>query len=299
MGAADWVMDEVMTKRQVPIGGVGVDVPPGGGFGGFGGFPGAGYGGALNVDASGGGGFGFPGLGFPGAGFPGWGSPYIPITPLGALGGIKGDLLVPMFAVGVALFLLVIIVVAVKAALAWKLSVLQDIASGPKKWRRDDAASAAAPQLQPDYMAQLAKVVTSAIYSGGCNERMICEAGVLGRGNADQLDWVNRIVGSYIPATYKSYLDTLLASAKGNFDCAQQYPCNKAEGSVVADQGPQSVKVFRSVPSTTPLPPNSHYKQQPQTPRPKIKDLYGVNANSSNAIKSDKPKKFGKFRRDV
>jgi hypothetical protein len=295
--AADWMMDEAMSKRQVPIGGVGVDGPVGGGFGGFGGFPG--FGGGLNVDVAGGGGLGLPGLGLLGGGFPGWGTPYIPYTPLGALEGLKGDLLVPMATIGVAVFLLVIIVIAVKAALAWKLSVLQDIASGPKKWRRDDAASAAAPQLQPDYMKQLTKIVTSAIYSGGCNERMICEAGVLARGNAGQLDWVNRIVGSYIPAVYKSYLDTLLTSAKGNFDCAQQYPCNKVEGSVVADQGPQSVKIFRSVPSTTPLPHDSHYKQ-PQTPRPKIKDLYGVNANSTNAIKNDNPKlKLGKFRRHV
>lgn len=89
----------------------------------------------------------------------------------------------PMVAIGVALFLLVLIVLAVKYALAWKLSVLEDIAGGPKKWKRE-AGSAAAPQLEEDYMIQLAKIVTSAIYSGSCSDRMICEVGAFARGNA-------------------------------------------------------------------------------------------------------------------
>lgn len=88
----------------------------------------------------------------------------------------------PIVAIGVALFLLVLIVMAVKYALAWKLSVLDDL-SGSKKWRRD-IGSAAAPQLEDDYMIQLAKVVTSAIYSGSCSDRMICEVGAFARGNA-------------------------------------------------------------------------------------------------------------------
>ena len=58
---------------------------------------GFGGGGGLNVDVGGSGGFGFPGLGLLGGGFPGWGSPYIPITPLGALGGLKGTLIEGIF----------------------------------------------------------------------------------------------------------------------------------------------------------------------------------------------------------
>jgi hypothetical protein len=92
-------------------------------------------------------------------------------------------LIVPIVAIGVALFLLVLIVLAVKFALAWKVGVLEDL-TGARRFRRDAGSAKAAPQLEDDYMIQLAKVVTSAIYSGSCSDRMICEVGALTRGNA-------------------------------------------------------------------------------------------------------------------
>lgn len=70
--------------------GFGVPDPAlGGGIGGVGGFPGLGFQKNLNLDV--GGGFGIPGIGGLGS-FPGFGGgSYVPITPLGAMGGIKGE----------------------------------------------------------------------------------------------------------------------------------------------------------------------------------------------------------------
>jgi len=273
------MMSHHMSTRQVP----------------FGGFPGAGAGveGNLGLDIGGGLGGGFPGL-F-GGGFPGWGSPYIPITPLGALGGIKGDLLVPIVAIGVALFLLVIIVLAVKMALAWKLSVLDDLTHGPKKWRRD-IGSGAAPQLDNDYMIQLAKVVTSAIYSGSCSDRMICEVGAFARGNADQLDSIVKLVESFIPASYHSSLDILRTSAKGTFDCGQQYQCGAGSSSSPSkheqDQ-PSNSTIAASSPANS-LPVQQQQQQQPQRPT----GLFGINP-AANTIKLDGQVKPSKFRRNI
>jgi len=271
-----------------------------GAFGGAGLFPGGGVGGGLNVDVNGGGGFGLPGLGLLGGGVPGfggWGGPYVPMTPLGALGGIKGDLIVPIVAIGVALFLLVLIVLAVKMALAWKLSVLEDLAGGSKKWRRE-VGSAPAPQLEEDYMVQLAKVVASAIYSGSCSDRMICEVGAFARGNAQMVKGLISMVDSYVPDSYHSYLDILKASAEGSFDCGQKYQCNPQQGQ--PGQQPQQALEKREPlekvvagPSVTPQPPTVPQPQgiQPQTPRPMIKDLF--NASNTNEVRQ----KLGKFRR--
>jgi len=258
------------------------------------GIPG-GVGGNLNVDVGGGFGGGFPGL--LGGGFPGWGgSPYIPITPLGALGGIKGDLLVPIVAIGVALFLLVIIVLAVKMALAWKLSVLDDLTNGPKKWRRD-IGSGAAPQLDNDYMIQLAKVVTSAIYSGSCSDRMICEVGAFARGNADQLDSIVRLVESFIPASYHSSLDILRTSAKGTFDCGQQYQCGSGSSSSKHEQDQPGSSNSTIPAASSPANPQQQQQQQQQPQQqqqqpPRPTGLFGINANEIKQGAQVKPNKF-------
>jgi len=81
-----------------------------------------------------------------------------------------------MVAVGVAIFLLVIIVLAVKAALVWKLNVLSDIAGGPRRVRDLDGVGAAAPQLETQTMANMTNMILSAIVSQICAERLLCEA---------------------------------------------------------------------------------------------------------------------------
>jgi len=276
-----------MSPRQVP----------------FGGFPGAGVGGNLDLDVGGGFGGGFPGL--LGGGFPGWGSPYIPITPLGALGGMKGDLLVPIVAIGVALFLLVIIVLAVKMALAWKLSVLSDLTNGPKKWRRD-IGSGAAPQLDNDYMIQLAKVVTSAIYSGSCSDRIICEVGAFARGNADQLEGIVKLVESFIPESYHSALDILRTSAKakGDFNCGQEYQCGAGTSSsdkleqAQGQPGSNSTIAASSASPTNPPQQQQQQKQQQQQQQqpPKPRGLFGI---TPNEMKQDHQAMPNKFRRNI
>jgi len=287
-----------------------------GGAGGFGGgypgYPGAGAG--LNLDIKGGAGLGGLG-GILGGGFPGWGVPYVPITPLGALGGIKGDLIVPIVAIGVALFLLVLIVLAVKYALMWKLSVLEDL-GGAKKWKRE-AGSAAAPQLEDDYMIQLAKIVTSAIYSGSCSDRMICEVGAFARGNAQTVKGLISLVDSYVPDVYQPYLDILKTSAEGTFDCGQKYQCQQGQGQPGKGAAVDNKGAASAAPSPasaappaagaphqlqqreTPMqhPNDVHMNFNAVTPRPLLKDLFNA-SGVRNATTTTRPVlKLGKFRR--
>jgi len=240
---------------------------------------GAGLGGGLNIDAGGGLGFGAPGLlgGVP-PGWGGWSGPYVPVTPLGALEGFKGDLLVPVITIGVAIFLLVLIVMAVKYALMWKLSVLEDL-GGSKKFVRE-APTAAAPQLQDDYLIPLAKLVTDAIYSGSCSERMVCQVGAMARGNAETVNALSTLVKSYLPTSFQSYLNNLKSSSEGAFDCSQRYPCGHDQSG-----NPTS--------TTTPSPTTS--SSQGTTPRPSFNDVVN-NSSSTNEVRPP-PSKFGKFRR--
>jgi len=265
--------------------GYGVPFGAGGGLGvPFG--AGAGLGGGLNIDASGGLGFGAPGLlgGVP-PGWGGWSGPYVPVTPLGALEGFKGDLLVPVITIGVAVFLLVLIILAVKYALAWKLSVLEDL-SGSKKFLRE-APTAAAPQLQDDYLIPLAKLVTDAIYSGSCSERMVCQVGAMARGNAETVNALSTLVQSYLPMSFQSYLNNLKSSAEGAFDCSQRYPCGHDQSGMSSSSTTTS--------TTTPSPTSSSHGT---TPRPSFHDVVNNNSTSTNEVRPQpQPSKFGRFRR--
>jgi ferritin-like protein len=69
----------------------------------------------------------------------------------------------------------VIIVLAVKAALLWKLNVIEDIAGGPRRLRDIPGVTAPAPQLENDSLTSLAKIILPAIYSEKCAQRMLCE----------------------------------------------------------------------------------------------------------------------------
>jgi len=271
--------------RQVPFAeGPGVVPPYAAGYG----VPlgaGAGLGGGLNIDAGGGLGFGLPGLlgGVP-PGWGGFGGPYVPVTPLGALEGFKGDLLVPVITIGVAIFLLVLIVLAVKYALAWKLSVLEDL-SGSNKFLRE-APTAAAPQLQDDYLIPLAKLVTDAIYSGSCSERMVCQVGAMARGNAQTVTALSSLVESYLPTSFQSYLTNLKSSAEGVYDCSQRYPCGH-------DQPGSTSTSSTTTSTTTPSPTSSSHGT---TPRPSFHDVVH-NSTSTNEVRPPPSSKFGRFRR--
>lgn len=130
------------------------------------------------------GGGAFSGAGLPFSGgvpYPGFGGfPYVPVTPLGALGGVKGDLVVPIVAVGVAIFILIIIVMAVKAALALKLKILaggMDMLG--KKFKRDTLSTGGPPG--EDQINHLAILVLSAIQSQSCAQNIICHIGAYTR----------------------------------------------------------------------------------------------------------------------
>jgi hypothetical protein len=194
--------------------------------------PGAGIGKSLNIDIGAGLGGGLGGLGglFPGglAGFAG-GVPYVPITPLGALEGFKGDLIVPMVIIGVALFLLLIIVLAVKFAIAFKLSLLKGIVAEKKDkfdHRRDAPGSGGQPP-QEDELNQLAHIVLTAIQSQSCAQNMVCELGILAR-ERQGLPSLLRILSTLVPTSLQDPLNILRTSAEGSFQCEDKYPCSNS-----------------------------------------------------------------------
>jgi len=187
------------------------------GYAGFGG-PGAfgldgGLGGGL------GGGFGGPGIG----GFGGPWAPYVPVTPLGALAGVKGDLILPVVAVGVALFILLIIFLAVKAALAWKIDLL-DSAVGAKRLRREVVATP--PAHDEEHMSQLASIVINALDSESCLDKIICSIGNYGKGAA----WPSyfAMMESMIPQQYRSSLTLLKSCADGSIQM-EKFRCGKSD----------------------------------------------------------------------
>jgi len=183
---------------------------------------GPGFGKSFSLDT----GFDFgPGAGFGGGGF--GGPSYVPVTPLGSLEAFKGDLLVPIIAVGVALFILIIIVLAVKYALAWKLDVLD----GKGKWKR---STAPAEHLEDDSMSQLANIVLSAIHSQSCTHRLLCEIGVYAR-DRQELPNVLRIAESFVPTGLQESLKLVRESAESSYDCRKLYPCGQADDKSSAD----------------------------------------------------------------
>ncbi|CAL8129542.1 unnamed protein product [Orchesella dallaii] len=198
----------------------GAPIPDLGGLGGGIPFGLPGFGKHFNLDV--GGGFGLPGGGGGiGGGFPGW-SPYVPVTPLGGLWGFKGDLIVPIVAIGVAIFIFILIVLAVKYALAWKLEVLDDIA-GNKKWKRE-AGDAPAVHLQDNNLNKLADIVAAAVYSEGCSRRILCEIGTYAR-EGKQYPSLLRLMELVVPEDYQGSFSVVRESAEGAFHCADNYPC--------------------------------------------------------------------------
>jgi len=265
---------------QPPVGDVGPDVGPGfgGGFPGIG-FPGAGFGKSFNLDV--GGGFGLPGI-F-GGGLPGWATPYVPVTPLGGLWGFKGDLIVPMVAIGVAIFILLLIVLAVKYALAWKLSVLDDLAGGGKRLRRE-AGTAPAEHLEDSNLNKLADIVSAAIYSEGCSRRILCEIGSYAK-NGQQYPSLIRLLELVVPEEYHESFLIVRQSAEQNFNCAEEYPCgstewsNKEQTNVVDVTGDKKAPKPAGSNQTTTVP--------------------AVTASNSSAGTTPAPSVFGKFKRAV
>lgn len=92
---------------------------------------------------------------------------------------VSGDLIVPIVAIGVAIFILLLIFFAVKYALAWKISAFDELAGN--KFRRD-IGDVPAEHLADDNLNRLADIVSAAIYSEGCSRRILCEIGAYTRG---------------------------------------------------------------------------------------------------------------------
>jgi len=255
----------------------------GGGFPGLG-FPGAGFGKSFNLDV--GGGFGFPGFGGFGGGLPGYGGvPYVPVTPLGGLWGFKGDLIVPMVAIGVAIFILLLIVLAVKYALAWKLQVLDDLGGVKNKWRRE-AGTAPAEQLEDNNLNRLADIVSAAIYSEGCSRRILCEIGRYAR-DGKQYPSLIRLLELVVPEEYHESFLIVRQSAEGEFTCAENYPCGGTEWTKNT-QNEIDVVGKSSKPTTA----TSNQTNSSSTPTDSLL------SNSSTAT-TPAPSVFGKFKRAV
>jgi len=199
----------------LPVGGVG------GGL-----FPGIGKGFNLDIGANGGIGGGFPwlgGLGGLGGGL--GGVPYVPFTPLGSYWGFKGDLIVPIVAVGVVLFLIIIVVLAIKAAFAWKINLLAN--KGSKFARATAADNVQQEGAQPPEESQLnelAHMVLTAIQSQTCAQKVVCDIGTYAR-TRDGLANLLRILESMVPTAMAAPLVILRDSAEGKYDCGQKYPC--------------------------------------------------------------------------
>jgi len=219
-----------------------VDPAVGGGFpvDGLGGLGlGAGLGKSLNVDISGGAGLGgLPFLGGLGLGGLGGGVPYVPVTPLGALEGFKGDLIVPIVIVGVAVFLLLLIVLAVKFAIAFKLSLLKG-----KEFRRDTTSGGSGGPPQEDDLNELAHIVLTAIQSQSCAQNVVCELGILAR-DRQGLPSLLRILSTLVPDSVQEPLNILRGAAEGSFKCDEKYACGtKVNGTstpTAASSSPQA-----------------------------------------------------------
>jgi len=174
-------------------------------------------------------GMGFPGMGafsapWGGDGF-GWGAPYVPVTPLGGLWGLKGDLLLPIVGIGFAIFILILIILAVRYALAWKLDLLSGI-SNTRLNLRDIDPTAETP-LDTDYMNQLTAIVLPAIVSKGCNDRLMCELGSMAR-ERQELPSLFKFLEDLAPQYLHDPLSILRISAEKPIVCATVYPCPDA-----------------------------------------------------------------------
>jgi len=212
-------------------------------------------------------GFGLPGLGafspgFGGDGF-GWGSPYVPVTPLGGLWGLKGDLLLPIVGVGFAIFILILIVLAVKYALAWKLDLLSDLTN--RRPMRDIDPSADTVH-DPDYINQLSSIVLPAIVSKGCNDRLMCELGSMAR-ERQELPSLFKFLESLAPQYLHDPLSILRISAEKPIICAQVYPCPDAHEDEQSNEIIPNNQKNSSMPINAPtVDPNMPQGDQPVLP---------------------------------
>jgi len=213
-------------------------------------------------------GMGLPGMGaFSGApwggggdGF-GWGAPYVPVTPLGGLWGLKGDLLLPIVGIGFAIFILILIVLAVKYALAWKMDLLSDITN-----RRPmrDINPAADTAHDPDYINQLSAIVLPAIVSKGCNDRLMCELGSMAR-EREELPSLFKFLENLAPQYLHDPLSILRISAEKPIVCAEVYPCPDAHEDEQSNEINPNSKNSTS-PSAPSVDPNMAQADQPQLP---------------------------------
>jgi len=206
-------------------------LPVGGGLG-AGIFPGlgAGLGKSFNLDV---GGYGYGGLGYPLlgglGGFGGYGVPYVPQTPLGSYFGFKGDLIGPIIVIGIILFLVIIVILAIKAAFAWKIDLLTQ-AKGAKgnlfvrSAAADNIQQEGAQQPEENQLNELAHMVLTAIQSQTCAQKVVCDIGTYAR-SRDGLSNLLRILEGLVPTSMSTPLIILRDSAEGKYDCATKYPC--------------------------------------------------------------------------
>jgi len=185
---------------------------------GGGGFPAGGPFGAFTTPGMGGGwGDGF-----------GWGAPYVPVTPLGGLWGLKGDLLLPIIGVGFAIFILILIILAVKYALNWKMDALSDLSGVGHRYGRSTVDPVQQNTVQdPDYINQLSAIILPAIVSKGCNDRLMCELGSMAR-ERQELPALFKFLEDTVPNYLHDPMAILRTSAEKPIECAKVYPCPDA-----------------------------------------------------------------------
>jgi len=189
--------------------------------------PGLGLEKGLNFDFASNGnlGAGLGGLGFPFlGGVGGYGVPYIPSTPLGSYWGFKGDLIGPILVIGFVLFLVIIVILAIKAAFAWKLDLLAAKGSKFVRAAADNIEPEGAQHTEENQLNELAHMVLTAIQSQSCAQKVVCDIGTYARAR-DGLANLLRILEAMVPSSMIAPLTILRDSAEGKYDCAQKYPC--------------------------------------------------------------------------
>jgi len=274
------------------------------GLGGLGGLGGPGFGGfgkSLNLDIVGGGGFPGFGGGFPGfgGGFPGFGAPYVPVTPLGGLLSFNGDLVVPIVAIGVAIFIFIMIVLAVKYALAWKLEVLDDLTGSKGLKFRRAVGDAPAEHLTDHNLNQLADIVAAAIYSEGCSRRILCEMGSFAR-QAKQTTSLLKLMELVVPKDYQGSFQIVTDAAEGNFECALKYPCGdvnyQRKQAQLNKLNPKDNEIDDSVTPLQPASSSSNQTSANQGSPNQANNATGFNATATTPAPAAQ-NIFGKFKR--
>lgn len=150
------------------------------------------------------------------------GTGYVAQTPLGAIKGVIGDLIVPIIIVGVVIFAILGVVWLFAVLFNFKLDLLNQLFGGSSS--SSTRPKRAADTLN-DQINQLTNVVLSAISSGQCMERILCESGLMFSSNKDLSTKIFGAVEKLVPADAQASLKVLSDAAQGLTKSCEKYVC--------------------------------------------------------------------------